>query len=109
MMQTMVIEDLAAERKVLFMHLYQQAFPLVAKFVRNRGGSFEEAKDIFQDALVIYYEKLATSAMVLRYSERAYVFGIAKHLWAGKNKKHDPHIALDDSMAEMAMEETGSL
>ncbi len=56
MTQMMEIEDVAAERKLLLMQLYQQAFPLVAKFVRNRNGSFEEAKDIFQDALVIYYE-----------------------------------------------------
>jgi DNA-directed RNA polymerase specialized sigma24 family protein len=108
MTQSMMTEDIAAERKVLFMHLYQQAFPLVAKFVRDRGGSFEEAKDVFQDALVIYYEKLATSDLELQYSERSYIFGIAKHLWAKKNKQHNQHIALDDSLAGMAVEEPGT-
>lgn len=105
MMQEMVIEDRAAERKVLFMHLYQQAFPLVAKYVRDRGGSFEEAKDVFQDALVAYYEKLVTSGVELQYSERSYILGIAKHLWAKKNKEHKDHIALDDSLTGIAMEE----
>lgn len=108
MTQSIMTEDIAAERKVLFMHLYQQAFPLVAKFVRDRGGSFEEAKDIFQDALVIYYEKLATSEVVLQYSERSYIFGIAKHLWAKRNKQPNHHIALDDSLAGMAVEEPGT-
>ena len=107
MTQPIEIEEHVAERKAIFMHLYQQAFPLVAKFVRDRGGSFEEAKDVFQDALVIYYEKLTTSDVVLQYSERSYIFGIAKHLWAKKNKQHH-HIALDDSLAGMAMEETGT-
>lgn len=107
-MQEMVIEDRAAERKVLFMHLYQQAFPLVAKYVRNKGGSFEEAKDIFQDALVLYYEKLVTSHVTLQYSERSYILGIAKHLWAKKNKEHNNHIALDDSLTGIAMEDPGT-
>jgi DNA-directed RNA polymerase specialized sigma24 family protein len=106
MMQEMVIEDRATERKVLFMHLYQQAFPLVAKYVRNKGGSFEEAKDIFQDALVLYYEKLVTSNVTLQYSERSYILGIAKHLWAKKNKEHNNHLALDDSLTGIAMENT---
>jgi DNA-directed RNA polymerase specialized sigma24 family protein len=108
MTQPMTIEDLAEEKKVLFIQLYKQAFPLVAKFVSERGGSFDEAKDIFQDALVIYYEKLAASNVVLQYSERSYILGIAKHLWAKKNKQHDHPMRLDDSLAGIAIEETAS-
>jgi len=107
MTQTMAIPDIAEERKVLFMQLYKQAFPLVAKFISERGGSFDEAKDIFQDALVIYYEKLVTANVLLQYSERSYILGIAKHLWAKKNKQNSQQIPLDDSLAGIAMEETG--
>ncbi|OQP42714.1 RNA polymerase subunit sigma-70 [Niastella yeongjuensis] len=108
MMQELIIEDRAADRKMLFMHLYQEAFPLVARYVRDKGGSFEEAKDIFQDALVIYYEKLVTSNVELTYSERSYLLGIAKHLWAKKNKEHYNHITLDDSLTGIAMEDPGT-
>jgi DNA-directed RNA polymerase specialized sigma24 family protein len=109
MTQTMEIEDIAAERKVLFMQLYQQAFPLVAKYVRDMGGSFEEARDVFQDALVIYYEKIATSNLELQYSERAYLLGIARHCWAKKNKLNNRYTSLPDSLDGIAMEEnTGS-
>ena len=105
MTQTMVIEDVAAERKALFIHLYQRAFPLVAKYVSQMGGSFDEAKDVFQDALVIYYEKLATSGVVLEHSERSYILGIAKHLWAKKTRQVRRHSILDDSLAGIAVEE----
>ncbi|WP_205511377.1 RNA polymerase sigma factor [Longitalea arenae] len=107
MFQSTVIEDHATERRALFMQLYQQAFPLVAKYVRNRGGSFDEARDLFQDALLIYYEKITTSDLTLSYSERSYILGIAKHLWAKKHTEH--HIALDGSMAGLAIEEAGDL
>jgi DNA-directed RNA polymerase specialized sigma24 family protein len=63
------------------MKLYQQAFPLVAQYVSKTGGSFHDAKDVFQDALVIYYEKQAAGAVAIQYSEKAYILGIAKHLW----------------------------
>jgi DNA-directed RNA polymerase specialized sigma24 family protein len=105
MTQTMELEDVAIERKTLFMQLYQQAFPLVAKYVREMGGSFEEAKDVFQDALVIYYEKTTTSALQLQYSERAYLLGIARHCWAKKNKGNNRFTSLPDSLDEIAMEE----
>jgi DNA-directed RNA polymerase specialized sigma24 family protein len=101
----MEIEDVAAERKTLFMQLYQQAFPLVAKYVHSMGGSFEEAKDVFQDALVIYYEKLVTSGVTLKYSERSYILGIAKHCWSKKNKGNNRYTSLPDSLQGIAMEE----
>jgi DNA-directed RNA polymerase specialized sigma24 family protein len=104
MTQTMEIEDVAIERKTLFIQLYQQAFPLVAKYVREMGGSFEEAKDIFQDALVIYYEKIAAAGVQLQYSERSYILGIAKHCWAKKNKLNNRYTALPDSLDGIAQE-----
>lgn len=106
MTHTMELEDVAEERKVLFMQLYQQAFPLVAKYVHTMGGSFEEAKDVFQDALVIYYEKLASSGVTLQYSERSYILGIAKHCWAKKNKGNNRYTSLPDSLQGIAIEET---
>jgi DNA-directed RNA polymerase specialized sigma24 family protein len=106
MTQTMEKKDVAAEeRKALFVQLYQTAFPLVAKYVSHMGGSFDEAKDIFQDALVIYYEKLAASGVSLQYSERSYLLGIAKHLWTKKNKQNNRHSSLDDSLTGIALEE----
>jgi len=34
------------EREQYFLALYEQTFPMVAKFVAHRGGSFHDAKDI---------------------------------------------------------------
>jgi DNA-directed RNA polymerase specialized sigma24 family protein len=77
------IETPVAERESLIIDLYKKAFPLVAHYVSKKGGSFEEAKDIFQDALVIWYEK---RDLQLQYSEQSYIFGIARHLWSKKMK-----------------------
>ncbi len=71
------------EKEALLITLYQSVFPPLCKYISRRGGSLEEAKDIFHDALIIYHEKdLAADAIA---DQKAYVFGIAKHLW---NKKH---------------------
>src|SRR6185295_19349655 len=83
-----------------------KAFPLVAKYVSQTGGSFEDAKDVFQDALVIYYEKLVSAPVTLQYSEQSYLLGIARHLWAKKNKHPHQPLELDDPLVAMAAEET---
>jgi DNA-directed RNA polymerase specialized sigma24 family protein len=69
------------EREKLFIALYKSTFPSVARYISKMGGSFDEAKDIFQDALVIYYEKAVASAIAINTNEKAYLVGISKHLW----------------------------
>ena len=46
--------------------VYEQVFPAVAKLVRSAGGSFDDAKDIFHDALVIFLERNSQDYMVGR-------------------------------------------
>ena len=64
-----------------FEGLYLSAFPAIAKFIARRGGNEEQAKDVFQDALIIYYEQVFTMGKELRHSAEAYLFGISRHLW----------------------------
>jgi len=63
--------------------LYESVFPAAAKYISRRGGTFEQAKDIFQDALVIWYERFSTDEKAV-HSQKAYLFGITKHLWYRK-------------------------
>jgi DNA-directed RNA polymerase specialized sigma24 family protein len=70
--------------------IYEQVFPAVAKFIGSKGGSFEDAKDIFQDALVIFIEKKTENPEYIIQSNRGYIVGISKHLWFRKCQK-DPH------------------
>lgn len=83
------------DRAALFEMLYEKAFPIVAEFVSRMNGSFEDTKDIFQDALVIYYEKTQDEDFSIHVSEQAYILGIAKHLWLRRFKTKSKQITLD--------------
>jgi RNA polymerase sigma factor (sigma-70 family) len=85
-----------ADMEQLIMKLYKSAFPLAAKYVSKMGGSFDDAKDIFQDALVIYYEKVITGNLELRQPENAYLLGIAKNLWLKKFREGHYTLPLND-------------
>jgi DNA-directed RNA polymerase specialized sigma24 family protein len=91
-----------AEREKHFMYLYKKAFPQVAKYVSKKGGSFDEAKDVFQDALVIFYEKTTAGAIDLRSNEQAYLMGIAKNLWVRRFNSLVNHLSLDDAHFDFA-------
>jgi DNA-directed RNA polymerase specialized sigma24 family protein len=88
-----------------FNELYKKAFPPVATFVSKMNGSFQDAKDIFHDAMVIFYEKTEDASFVLSTSAEAYVTGIAKHLWIKKFKRDLRIISLDAVEARIVIPE----
>lgn len=71
-------------RETLFIHLYETAFPKAAGFIHKMGGTLEEAKDIFQDALLIYYEKKTEGDLTAETDTTNYLNGIVRHLWYKK-------------------------
>jgi DNA-directed RNA polymerase specialized sigma24 family protein len=95
----MVCNNASAETEKLIIKLYKSAFPLVAKYVSKMGGGLDEAKDIFQDALVIYYEKAVAGNLELQKAEdKAYLLGIAKHLWLKKFRDDKNNFPLTDDL-----------
>jgi len=95
MANEIVFEEPVMQREKLITALYKSAFPAVAKYVSKMGGSFDDAKDVFQDALVIYYEKTTTGELSLNTTETAYLLGIAKHLWFKKFRDDSNNLPLD--------------
>jgi DNA-directed RNA polymerase specialized sigma24 family protein len=91
-------------REKVFIALYKSVFPSVAKYVARMGGTFDEAKDVFQDALVIYYEKVVSGSDNIRTNEKAYIFGIAKHLWLKNFNLHNLNVEVSDFDIEIVEE-----
>lgn len=61
--------------------VYRDAFPAAAQLVKRLGGTGEEAKDVFHDALLIYLERKAEGRLNIQNSAKAYLLGITKILW----------------------------
>lgn len=83
-------------REQVFTQLYEDCFPSTAAFVRKNGGSLEDAKDVFHDALVIYYEKTVAGQTPVQ-NDSAYLHGIAKHLWYKKFKENNKETDLPET------------
>jgi len=94
------IEGILSGDKQTFLNIYENDFPTVVSFVTKNSGTVENAKDIFQDAIIIMLEKYYYSKIDITSSVGAYLFGISKNLWYGqlrRNKKSiDAHLFFDE-------------
>ncbi|RYZ55704.1 MAG: sigma-70 family RNA polymerase sigma factor [Sphingobacteriales bacterium] len=61
--------------------LYLETFPETARMLASRGCDADTAKDLFQDALIIYLERTSQTGFRLNSTPGAYIKGIAWRLW----------------------------
>ena len=61
--------------------LYRLYFPMVLRFVTSNSGSEDEAKDIYQEALIVLYEKVRGGSFELHCQLKTYLYSVSRRLW----------------------------
>ncbi|TSE03455.1 MULTISPECIES: RNA polymerase sigma factor [Aquimarina] len=75
---------------------YVKHLPMVIRYVNKNSGNEYDAKDVFQDAMVIVYEKVKNNTLDISCSLGTYVYGISKNLWRNRLRKNDKIIITED-------------
>ena len=76
-----LLERLKNEDDASFETLYQFCFPSVSSYVIKNSGNADDARDIFQEAIIILLQKIRQPDFLLTSSLKTYLFAIAKNLW----------------------------
>ena len=61
--------------------LYRRYFPMVLHFVTSNSGSEDDAKDIYQEALIVVYEKVRAGSLELQCQLKTYLYSVGRRLW----------------------------
>ena len=100
-----IVQSLRSNREAAFEKLYEQAFPSVASLVQGLGGSQLDAEDVFQDALIILYEKVTEQPEGIKSSVHSYLLGIVKNLWIRKFREDRRFIPMNTMEAAIKIPE----
>lgn len=76
-----LLQGIAAGRRAATEQVYRQHYPTIMHWIRNGGGGEEDAADIFQEAMVVLFEKAQHEDFRLTCKIGTYLFAISKHLW----------------------------
>jgi len=75
--------------------LYKDTLSKVRNMVLKNNGNHEEANDIFQDSVLIFFKQVRNGSFNSTYDIDGYIYTIAKNLWIKRALKINKNVSLE--------------
>lgn len=82
--------------------LYKKYYRMMTKLVITNSGTEEEARDVYQDALIVFWQKATSGKLVLTSKISTYIYSICQNLWRKEldRKKRLSNEEVDGSVSQ---------
>ena len=106
-----LLEGIVAQKNDILESIYDVNYKTIRRLVLLNNGKEEDAKDIFQETLVIIYRKLQKDELSLNCSLKTYIYSVARLLWLKEleNKRNrnvnlaecDQYVDIEDNVYQL--------
>ncbi|MEO6548177.1 MAG: sigma-70 family RNA polymerase sigma factor [Ferruginibacter sp.] len=76
-----LLKGLSQNDKISIETIYRENYKSIQSFVLNNNGSVDDARDIFQEAMIVLYEKSGLPSFALNCQIKTYLYSICRRLW----------------------------
>ena len=84
-----LLQGLARNDKKAVETIYRENYNMIQVLVINNNGSADEAKDIFQEAMIVLYEKARSGTFELNCLIKTYIYSVCRRLWLKRLQQLD--------------------
>ncbi|NOU61581.1 RNA polymerase sigma factor [Marinifilum caeruleilacunae] len=82
-----ILEGISMSNNDVLNYIYKKFFPSIRNFIENNNGNEEDARDLFQEAIIVIYRKMKKEPLVLSCNFKTYIYSICKLLWLKQLEK----------------------
>jgi RNA polymerase sigma factor (sigma-70 family) len=79
--EQVLLEGLAKNERLAIETLYRQHYKMVQSLIINNQGTIDDARDVFQEAMIVLYEKAKSGSFELHCQIKTYVYSVSRRLW----------------------------
>lgn len=72
-------------------YLYKKNYKMMLNLIVKNNGSEDEAKDIFQDALIVFWQKTISGDLVMTSKISTYLYSVCQNLWRKELERKSKH------------------
>lgn len=79
-----LLKGLAANEKGAIESIYRDNYNLIQNLVIHNNGTEDDARDVFQEAMIVLYEKAKSGQFELSSQIRTYLYSVCRRIWLKK-------------------------
>lgn len=76
-----IIERISKGDESALDFLYQKHYRMMLKMILKNSGTEDEAQDIYQEALIVFWQKVINNQLTLTSKISTYLYSICQNLW----------------------------
>ena len=96
-----LLEALARKEKDAIEGIYREHYHMIQSMVINNSGSSDDAADIFQETMIVLFEKAKTEGLELSCQLKTFIYSISRRLWLKKLQVSSRIITSDHAQEEI--------
>lgn len=85
--------------------LYKDYYRMIAKLILDNSGSEDSVKEIFQNGIIVFFNKVKQSDFELKSTCKTFLYAICKNLWLNELRKKKRQTPLHNQHQKIASEE----
>ncbi|MFN8286970.1 MAG: sigma-70 family RNA polymerase sigma factor [Chitinophagales bacterium] len=93
---TSLPEMLRSNYREAFKVLYRDYFKMVEYFILKNSGTVTDAEDIFQEVMIVLFNKSHDKQFALSCSIKTYIYSVSRNLWLKQLRKHSKQVSITD-------------
>lgn len=90
-----IINGIRSQDDKILNWLYDNYFQDVRKHVLNNSGSDDDVSDVFQDTIIVLYNKITDGQLELTSDLKGYFFGVARNVWNAQLRRKQKTVELE--------------
>jgi len=83
-----LIKGIRNHESPVLQYVYDTYYPIIEGYIIHNQGSRDQARDIFQDAMIVVYKKVRLGELELTCKFGTYLYAICKNMWIQERKKY---------------------
>lgn len=91
-----LIRGIQEHDEAVLRHVYQENYKKIQQLVYKNNGNTDDAADVFQEALIIVYNKARDHKLILTATFETYFYAVAKLVWKAEYRKKKGIVLTDD-------------
>ena len=95
-----LLEGIADEDRNSVEQLYRQHYIMIQTMVLANAGTKDDAADLFQETVIVLYEKIKNGSFELNCLLKTFLYSIARRLWLKKLQQQQRFISQPDGLEE---------